>query len=192
MKRSIFRCCFLFILLTALAGCFGKGHGPQSYVRSDFDFSFVKKVVVLPFDNLTKEKFAGEHMRRIVINELLASGLTDVAVSGDIGAGKATGAESTTALMPDQIAKIGKMFNAEAVLTGSVQRYEEPKGGSFAAPEVACSLIMHDTDSGSIIWSVNASVGGAGFLTRHFGARCDTLSEACERMVRESIRTLGK
>ncbi|MFH1147940.1 MAG: hypothetical protein V1736_09575 [Pseudomonadota bacterium] len=192
MKRYILWCCFLLLLLPALAGC-ARHRGPQSYVRPDFDFSFVKKVVILPFDNLTKEKSAGEHLRRVVINELLASGLTDVVVSGDAGAAvKAAGAESTTTLLPDQINKIGKMFNAQAVLTGSVERYEEPKGGSFAAPEVACSLIMYDTDSGSIIWAVSSSMGGASFLTRHFGARCDTLSEACERVIRGSVKTLGK
>ncbi|MDO9462582.1 MAG: hypothetical protein Q7J61_02120, partial [Deltaproteobacteria bacterium] len=154
-------------------------------------FSVIKKVAVLSFDNLTNEKFAAERIRRLVINELLASGLMDVVVAGDLSATlKAAKVESVTALPPQQIKEIGKALNAQAVLTGSVERYEEPKGGSFAAPEISSSLVMAETDSGAIVWSVSASTGGAGFGTRHFGARADTISEASEKVVKKAIRTL--
>ncbi|MDI6789629.1 MAG: hypothetical protein QME44_02945 [Thermodesulfobacteriota bacterium] len=191
MKR---RGAYHFIICLLLACiCFGCARAPKPsfYIRQDFDFSFIKRVGVLPFDNLTNEKFASERIRRLVINELLASGLMDVVVAGDLSATlKAAKVESVTALPPQQIKEIGKALNAQAVLTGSVERYEEPKGGSFAAPEISISLVMAETDSGSIVWSVSVSTGGAGFGTRHFGARADTISEASEKVVKKAIRTL--
>ena len=52
--------------------------------------------------------------------------------------------------------------------------------------------MMADTSSGSIIWSVTKTRGGAGFMARHFGARADTMSEAVLKVVREAIQTLYK
>ncbi|TSA07106.1 MAG: hypothetical protein D4R73_10250 [Deltaproteobacteria bacterium] len=183
---------FIICLLLACI-CFGCARAPKPsfYIRQDFDFSFIKKVAVLPFDNLTNEKFAAERIRRLVINQLLASGLMDVVVSGDVAAAlKTAHVESATALPPQQIREIGKALNAQAVLAGSVERYEEPKSGAFDAPEVSLTLVMAETDSGSIVWSVNASTGGAGFGTRHFGARADTISEASEKVVKKAIGAL--
>ena len=191
MKR---RGAYYFIICLLLACiCFGCARAPKPnfYIRQDFDFSVIKRVAVLPFDNLTNEKFASERIRRLVINELLASGLMDVVVAGDLSATlKTAKVESVTALPPKEIKEIGRALNAQAVLAGSVERYEESKGGSFAAPEISISLVMAEIDSGSIVWSVSASTGGAGFGTRHFGARADTISEASEKVVKKTIRTL--
>lgn len=191
MKRCIFYSFVVCLLLAfTYSGC-ARPPKPSSYIRQDFDFSFVKRVAVLPFDNLTNEKFASERIRRLVINELLASGLMDVVVAGDLSATlKTAKVESVTALPPKEIKEIGRALNAQAVLAGSVERYEESKGGSFAAPEISISLVMAEIDSGSIVWSVSASTGGAGFGTRHFGARADTISEASEKVVKKTIRTL--
>jgi hypothetical protein len=51
---------------------------------------------------------------------------------------------------------------------------------------------MADTSSGSIIWSVTKTRGGADFWAKHFGARADTMSEAALKVVKEAIQTLYK
>lgn len=192
MKKWLVSALVLCCSLVLCSGCTHFKRNTDSpdnfYTRQNFDFSFIKKVAVLPFDNFTNEKFAAEHIRRLVINEILASGVADVALSGELS--KVVRTESGGALAPDDIKKVGKALNAEAVLAGSVERYEDAKGGAFAAPEVSLSLIMYDTDSGSIVWSVSASTGGASFATRHFGARCDTLSEASGKVVKRAVSTL--
>lgn len=190
MKKWIL--CLISGLLLACV-CLGCArHRPSnSFVRQNFDFSFVKKIAVVPFDNLTNDKFAAEHIRRLTINELLVAGMPDVLISGEVSALiKPARGEQTAALSSEDIKKIGKALNAEAVLTGAVERYEEPKGGATSAPEITISLIMYETDSAAIIWSVTASSGGAGFATRHFGARTDTISEAAAKVVKAAIRTL--
>jgi hypothetical protein len=166
---------------------------PSSYIRPDYDFSYIKKVAVLPLDNITNEKFAGDVVRQVVISELLATGLVDVAVPGEaVAATDKLGIKSISSLNADQIKAIGNALKVQAVIFGSVEKYGEVRIGNVSAPEVTITLIMADTNSGSIIWSVTKTGGGASFMARHFGARSETLSETVLRVIREAIQTLYK
>ncbi len=49
--------------------------------------------------------------------------------------------------------------------------------------------MMADTSSGSIIWSITKTGGGAGFMARHFGTKTKTMSETVLSVVREAIET---
>ncbi|NWF51954.1 MAG: hypothetical protein HXY47_02620 [Nitrospirae bacterium] len=64
--------------------------------------------------------------------------------------------------------------------------------GNISAPEVTITLMMADATSGSIIWSITKTGGGASFMARHFGAKSESMSEAIIGVVRESIQTLYK
>ncbi|MFZ3138936.1 MAG: hypothetical protein WA126_16265 [Thermodesulfovibrionales bacterium] len=180
------------LLLYFLTGCGGKA-SPSHYVSQDIDLSFIKRVAVLPLDNLTNDKFAGDAVRQVVISELLASGLVDVVCPGDAVAALET-LKLKTGQSPnaDQIKAIGKALKVQAVIIGAVSKYGEIREGNVSAPEVSITLMMADTGSGSIIWSVTKTRGGAGFWARHFGARADTMSEAMLKVVREAIKTLYK
>jgi hypothetical protein len=174
------------------SGCARRGV-PSFYINPDVDFSFIKKVAVLPLDNLTNDRFAGEVVRHVVISELLASGLVDVVVPGDAEAAvenlKLRPGQSLNA---EQIRALGNALKVQAVILGAVEKYGEERGGNISAPEVTVTLMMADTGSGSIIWSVTKTRGGAGFWARHFGARAETMSETTLNVVREALHTLYK
>lgn len=181
----------VFVVLIT-SGCAGRG-ASSFYIRQDYDFSFIKRVAVLPLDNMTNERFAGEAIRQVVISELLASGLVDVVVPGDaIAAIENLKIKPGQPLSAEQIKSAGKALKVQAVIIGAVNKFGEIREGNISAPEVTITLMMADTGSGSIIWSVTKTRGGAGFWTKHFGARGETMSEAVLRVVRESIRTLYK
>ena len=166
---------------------------PSYYINQDTDFSFIKTVAVLPLDNLTNDRFAGESVRQVVISELLASGLTDVVCPGDVASAcetvKIKAGRSPSA---EQIRALGKTLRVQAVIFGTVNKYGEVREGNISAPEISITLMMADTGSGSIIWSVTKAYGGADFWEKHFGARADTMSETVLRVVRASIGTLCK
>lgn len=189
LLKQLFSLSVIFLLIS---GCGGRG-SPSFYISQDIDFSFIKRVAVLPLDNLTNDKFAGDAVRQVVISELLASGLVDVVCPGDAVAAletlKLKAGQSPNA---EQIKAIGKALKVQAVIIGAVNKYGEIRDGNVSAPEVAITLMMADTGSGSIIWSVTKTRGGAGFWARHFGARADTMSEAVLKVVREAIKTLYK
>jgi hypothetical protein len=184
----------VLILVTMFncSGCGGKGV-PSFYINPDVDFSFIKKVAVLPLDNLTNDRFASEAVRHVVISELLASGLVDVVVPGDaISAFENLRLKPGQSLNADQIKALGKALKIQAVILGAVEKYGEAKMGNISAPEVAITLIMADAGSGSIIWSASRTRGGADFWARHFGARAETMSETTLNVVREALHTLYK
>jgi TolB-like protein len=179
----------LFILFIC-SGCAGKGT-PSFYINQNIDFSFIKKVAVLPLDNLSNDKFAADSVRQVVISELLASGLVEVTVPGDaIAAIEKLKLKSGQQLSADEIKAVGKSLNVQAVILGSVNKYGEIRVGNISAPEVSITLMMADTSSSIIIWSVTETRGGANFWARHFGARSETMSETVLKVVRKALQTL--
>ncbi|NOZ24842.1 MAG: hypothetical protein GXO94_01960 [Nitrospirae bacterium] len=179
----------MLCLLLLGAGC--RSSMPSFHIRQDVDFGFIKKVAVLPLNNLTNERYAADAVREVVISELLASGLVDVVVPGDVTAAMdSLGIRSVSSLNAEQIKALGKALGVQAVIFGSVEEFGMVRLGNISAPNVTITLMMADTGSGSIIWSVTTTGTGGGFMARHFGARSETMSETLLRVVRDAIRTL--
>jgi hypothetical protein len=191
LLKQLFTLSSIFLLIF-FSGCGGRST-PSFYINQDIDFSFIKRVAVLPLENLTNEKYACETVRQVVISELLASGLVEVVCPGDVVAAcesiKLKPGQSPNA---EQIKLIGKNLKVQAVILGAVNKYGEVREGNVTAPEVSISLMMFDASAGSIIWSVTKTRGGASFWSRHFGTRADTMSETVLKVVRDAIRTLYK
>ncbi|GAB4486895.1 MAG: hypothetical protein OHK006_15280 [Thermodesulfovibrionales bacterium] len=180
------------ISMLAMIGC--KSAAPATvHIQQDFDFSSIKKVAVLPFENLSQEKSAGDAVRQVVINELLVSGLVDVSVPGDsVAAVTKLGIINPSALTAEQMKSIANTLKVQALVLGSVERFGEVRSGTYNVPEVTVTLMMADISSGAIVWSVTKTAVGDSFTARHFGARADTMSETMIRVVREAVQTLTK
>lgn len=189
LKRYSLAVAAVFLILAFLSGCARTTF--TYHIREDVDFSFFKRVAVMPLENMTTDKFAAEIVRQAVISELLATGAVDVVVPGDVMyAIDRLGIKSVALPTAEQIKNIGKILNVQGVILGSVEKFGDERLGSISAPTVTITLMMADTSSGGIVWSTTRSKGGASFAARHFGARTDTLSETTIKVVRESIRTL--
>jgi len=181
---------FMISILFLFSGC--RSNVPVYHISEDIDFSFYKRVAVMPLDNLTNDKFAGEIVRQVVVSELLASGLVDVVFPGEVmSAINQMGIKNISSLTADQIKALGNALKAEALIVGSVEEFGNVKMGNVSAPQVTISLMMADAGTGSIIWSITKTRGGASFMARHFGASHETLSETVLLLVREAIQTLA-
>jgi hypothetical protein len=183
---------FMILLLFIVPGCRGNTV-PVYHMSEDIDFSFYRRVAVLPFENLTNDRFAGEIVRQVVISELLASGLVDVIFPGEVkSAMSEMGIKSVSSLTKEQITALSEILEVEALIVGSVEEFGNVKMGNVSAPQVTVSLMMADAGTGSIVWSVTSTRGGASFMARHFGARHETISETVLLLVRQSIQTLAQ
>jgi hypothetical protein len=181
----------LFIALFVLSGCRSNG-APTYHISEDIDFSFYKKVAVMPLENMTNEKYAGDIVRQVVVSEILASGLLDVVVPGEVmNAVNELGIKTISSLSASEIKMLGNALGVEAIIMGSVEEYGMVKAGSASAPQVTVTLMMADSGTGSIVWSITKTRGGAGFMARHFGVRHETISETVLMLVREAIQTLA-
>jgi len=173
----------LCILL--LSGC-AKKH----FIRENIDTAGIKSIAVLPFENFTRDDFAGEKIRRIVITELLSRGV-DVTEPGEVTRLLSElNVRSLRSIKTEEIKKVGETLGVDAVMSGSVEAFGISKGINVTYPEVTVNLMLLETVSGNIIWSVRSSTGGASFWTRHFGAEGMPLSEAARRTVEDAIDTL--
>ena len=191
LRLEKLRILFIGILAILFFNCGGGKGSPAFYINRDVDFSYFKRVAVLPFENLTNERFAGDMVRQVVISELLATGLVEVTVPGDpIDAIENMRLKPDEPLSAEQIKSIGKQLKVQAVILGAVEQFEQVRYGNITSPEVSITLMMADVSSGSIIWSVTKTKGGASFWARHFGARANTMSETVLEIVREALQTL--
>jgi TolB-like protein len=176
----------LSFLLIFIYGC----GAPEYFVRPKTDISNIKRVAVLPFENFTSDGYAGEKIRRVVITELLSRGI-DVIEPGEVTRILTEARiRSLGSINVSEIQNIGKTLGVEAVMMGSVEAFGISGGISVTYPEVTINLMLIETSSGNIIWSVRHTAGGASFWTRHFGSEGISLSEAARKVVKETINTL--
>lgn len=176
----------LGIGMILLCGCAQQKH----FVHQETNIKNISSIAVLPFENFTQDNFAGEKMRRIVITDLLLRGI-DVIEPGEVT--RLLGElniRSLRSIKTKEIQKVGETLGVEAVMRGSVEAFGISSGISVKYPEVTVSLMLIETSSGNIIWSVRHSTGGASFWTRHFGTEGIPLSEAARKTVEEALDTL--
>ncbi len=179
-------------LVLALAAACRSGGG-RTYMHPNADLGSLKTVAVLPFENITQERSAGEKVQRIFLAELLSMGLFEVAEPGLVTRTlRAERVESTEALAPADIQRIGKALKADALFMGTVVDFADNRSGSTPAPEVTIQSRLVETQSGVTIWSSDRSRSGATLSARLFGVGGESLTDAARRLVRQQLRSLAK
>lgn len=150
----------------------------------------IRKVAVLPLENLTSEELASEKVRRAVIAELLVKGI-EVVEPGEITrAMRELNISSPENITGQDLQKLGEMLGVKAIMRGSVSSYGFRQGITANYPEVSIHLMLIDPSSDDILWSVWQTSGGPSFMTRHFGTEVDSLGETVKKVVREAINML--
>jgi TolB-like protein len=180
---------FLVTLCSLLIFIYGCA-APEHYIKPKTDISDIKRIAVLPMENFTSDEYAGEKVRRLVITELLLRGI-DVIEPGEVTkVFREANIRSLGSIKIKDIQNMGKELGVEAVMIGSVEAFGISRGISVTYPEVTINLLLLEASSGSIIWSIRHTEGGASFWTRHFGAEGITLSEAARKAIKEAVDTL--
>ena len=181
----------IMVAALGLAGC--GGVAPSTYVHPNYDFSNVKKVAVLPLENLTGDQTAGEKVRKIVVTELLASGVVDVVEPGHVNkALSAQNIQNPAAMSPEEFKKLASALGVQLLIVGSVESYDRVQVGGVQAPEVTLTLRGVDAESGTVVWAASHTQGGATITARLFGLTGDSLSEVARKAAHEAVATLFK
>ena len=177
------------LLPLLLSGC-ASGH---KYHDQKMDFASIKTVAVLPLVNLTRDTLAGERVRDVFSNLLLATGSIYVLPQGEVARGVQRAAVPS-ASMPskDEVIALGKALQVEAVVTGTLKEYGEIRSGNTAANVISVSLALIETTGGTVVWSASTTKGGIGFWDRLFGGGGDPLNKVTEDACRELLEKLFK
>lgn len=155
------------------------------------DFGSVRTVAVLPLVNLTRDNVAAERVRDVFMTQLLATGGLYVVPIGEATRGiVAAGIANPTTPTPEEVVKLAKIINVDAVITGVVREYGEVRSGTNAANVASLSMQMMEAQLGKIVWSASTTRGGIKATDRLFGSGGAPISDITEEAVNDIINQL--
>jgi TolB-like protein len=173
----------------AAAGC-SANPKPTEFTNPAFDFGFLERVAVLPFENLSSDRQAGARATRLLITEVLASGTLDVVEPGEVQA--AIGQFGTRVVQPshEQIVALGESLGVQALILGTVTQSDLARSGSSTVPVVGLDVRMVEVETGTVVWAATVTVKGDNFAARVLGTPGQPVAETTRRAVRRVLRTL--
>jgi Peptidoglycan-synthase activator LpoB len=194
MKTTPWTSTLLVSLVCGLALSCSGALQPTEFLNPNFDFSFVERVAVLPFQNHTDDRQAGSRATRLAITELLASGTVDVVEPGEVQAAltKLTGAVPGRSQEPstEQVVALAKALGVQAVILGAVTQSEIMRSGGQAIPAVTLDLHMVETETGATVWAATNSEKGTSFGSRVLGTAGQPIAETTRRCLRNMMGAL--
>ncbi|MBI2876983.1 MAG: hypothetical protein HYY20_08890 [Candidatus Tectomicrobia bacterium] len=178
----------ILTLLFFLASC----SGPTLYVHPSANFSLVKRVAVLPFDNLTDERTAGEIVHDIFVTQLLARGLFGVVEQGEVmRVIREKGLNPSKGLSATEAKTLGRALNIQGIILGTVEVYEPSKrGGNISYPVVAFSVRMVEVEKGEVIWKTGYSKDGLTLPYRLFGLNSKEIPTLTQEVANALLKTI--
>ena len=184
----------LFPALLIFLACAG---GPRSYLNPEADMSFYEKIGVVPFINLTSDRFAGEKVTSTFVTELLITEKFEVIERGEFDhivdqIRGSTGGSPSQELTAEQLASIGEQAGVNGIIEGVVKEYEMIRVGQGTYPLISFNVKLVDAPTGRVVWESSYSVKGGPKLPVIGWGETHTLSElaqkACRNVVREFAR----
>ena len=185
----------LFILITAvfiLCACSGKKQESAVFVREKLDLSYVSKVAILPFENLTANEFVGKRVRDIAFTEALAAKKFGVVDKGVVDAALREMAITKDEPLDAPVLKIlGKRLGVNAFLTGTVNNIEGG-GGALSYPEVSLTLHLIDSETAQVLWRSTSYRNGYSVMNRLFDLAPKDEFEVTLSLLKDMIASIPK
>jgi TolB-like protein len=184
----------MLLLLCLLGGCaLTTGAGSGSFVRENVDLGYVTKIAVLPLQNNSKDEYAPEMLRDIIITRVFAMKLFDVTDKGLVDSMlKEEAIDAGKPIDGPTIRRLGQRLNAQALLLGTVDMASEGRKGSVVYPEMAATLRLLDTESGQVIWQASGNASGDSLWRRLFGLSGRDSYQVAAGLVHDLIRTVPR
>lgn len=175
-----------------MAGC---ASGPRLYINPQADMAYYKKVAVIPFSNLSPDRFAGERVTRAFLTELIMLDRYQIVAPEEMRAAldKIGGLPGMEGIYePQKLKDTATQLGATGIIRGAVTEYQTQRTGSGDYPILAFDVELIDVQTFNVVWRTSIAkkgkgrsilLGGSG--TRTFGR---LTQEACE----EIVKRLGK
>lgn len=181
----------LLAAVMVLPACAARRSAEVTYRDPQMDFSLIRKVAVLPFENLTTATTAAERVRDVFMTMMQATGSSYVIPPGEVARGVDRASVShPTRPTAEEVVNLGKVVSVDAVITGVVREYGEVRSGSSSAGVVSISLQMMETQTGKVIWSASATRGGVDTADRLFGGGGQPMDQVTADAVRDLLDRL--
>lgn len=181
----------IFFVMAALVLSVACVRTAEKYKNPDMDFGAIQTVAVMPFVNLSKDQLAGERVRDVFMNSLLATEGVYVIPAGEVARGIAlSGISNPYSPSNEEVMKFGSVVKVDAVITGVLREYGEVRSGASVSNVISLSLQMMEIQTGRIIWSASVTKGGINLKDRMFGGGGEPLNDVTKKAVDELINKL--
>lgn len=182
----------LFALCLCLMMLYGCATGGQSnYKNTLMNFGAIQSVAVLPLQNLSSDEDAPERVRDTFMVMLLATESIYVLPPGEVQRGvDRAGIRNQATPDVEQVKKLGQILGVDAVVTGVLREYGEVRSGQSQANLISLSLKMLEVETGSIVWSAEATRGGIGLGDRMLGGGGKPMNEVTRDAVNDLLDQL--
>jgi len=167
--------------------------GSTVFIHREYNFAFVEKVAVLPFENLSTDQGASARVTHLFITELLATDAFDIVEPGEVLS--ATGRMNVTRfdlLSEEQAKQLGQALGVQGIILGTVNESTGARAAANEGTVVTLDVRMIETESAQTVWSATHTEGSRGFFASLFGTGQRSQSEVARKCVRKVIKTLVK
>lgn len=194
MKSCNVSASLCFVLVLALAGGCSSNLAPTQFSNPSFDFGFVQRLAVLPFDNHTADRDAGVRATRLMATELLSTGAVDVVETGEVLAAieqiPRLRAPGNTVPSKSEVVELGNILQAQALMLGSVTQSETLRSGRVGIPVVTIDAHLVETETGVSVWAATHTEKAQSLGKKLLGTGATPISETTRRCIQELISTL--
>jgi len=177
-------------LIVFFLGC-APGSSLTYYHDPSMDFAAIRSVAVMPFENLSREQNAGERVKDVFANSLLATGAVYVIPSGEVSRGIARAGMLNPAVPSmEEIGKFAGIIKVDAVITGTVTEYGQVRSGNTTANVISMNVQMIEVQALRIVWTASATKGGISIWDRLFGAGGEPMNDVTMAAVNDILNKL--
>lgn len=144
---------FLLLAVLGWTGCAG---GLRQHVVDPARMPGMKRIALLPLENVSEHKEAGAKITQILMVELFRTGVFSLPDLGEVEHAMAD-AQIRSVSEVDRVAllKLSDSLKVDGVLLGTVLEYQTLRKGSLEIPVVAMSARLLDAKNGEILWVGN-------------------------------------
>lgn len=150
-----------------------------------------KKVAILPFYNISGYRDAGKIVANVFVTEMFKSGRFLVEEPGNIAHFMMQERIDTLGEIEIERLKIlGKRLGVDAVLTGTVEEFDDGRGGISSVPTVSITARMISSNTGQLVWSTQNKKRGDDYIVILDLGEVRSLTTLTQKVVVEMISTI--
>jgi TolB-like protein len=170
--------------------------GPRRFVHPAADIAFYERLALLPFDNLTAERAAGDKVTRAFLTELLIARRFDV-----VDPGRAVKLARDEGIVPPikvgelteaTLMSLGERMGVQAVLSGVVREYTMVRIGQTQYPLITLDVTLVDTATGTTVWVLSHTKKGGPNLPFVSVGETFTLGELLQEICQETVSKIPR
>jgi len=161
------------------------------YVHPNVDFSYVQRVAIFPFQNLSQDMNAAPRIQSIFMAGILEHDELVLVDQGEVlDALRTMKISPGEELSPEQVVALGGQLSVQGIFFGTVEEYGQARIRNAQVYNVTASFSLLETETGSLIWNSQVSKNGTSFWRRLFGGGSASLYDVSRSAVEAAQGTL--